>query len=597
MKIVMIGESPSMATGFGGQTRLVCEGLAEQGHEIFLICESVPLPLIKWNHGVTELRLKDLLNTDLVDANVHMLAPDAVIVFGYTGFVAHQLGMRAAPRNCPVYYWLPYEGSSLPTRMSTEFRGAPDNLFMHLSKFASRLWEPIIKTPLVVPHMVDTDIWKYDPNFGAVERSELRRKYAKRFRYPLFDDMFIVYNSDRNIWHKRWDATYDYVRRLAKLMPDKDVVLLAHTKKIQTLQKGHPAGYDMLRLEKTYNLDGQVCYTDFDWSRQLQPSELVELMRLCDIRISTSSGEGFGIIAIEAAAIGKLQIVNNITTMPELLYVDNPMLVEPAMMEEKAESLWPIPNVDAMAQRTLELIDNPKMAQHGIDAARANVQDIYAKEKVIKNLDAVIKQVHENTTPEKLYYAYRWGYRHQHDSAQMFTDLAMTIDDILPQGSTVLEVGSFDGQFVKMCAEMGLGVSGMEEDEEALKNCVPRARPFIQPRPLLGEDWPKADVIVMTDMHDYFFETQGHDAVKHVYAQLIYYNWAFIRHRPRFTWGQPSFNAEVCRTWLEAQGMVRREDLEGVYRNKTKMFDHEIWCQTALEDFRPLSLEEANDGT
>ena len=173
-----------MPTGFGQQTRVLLEQFARHGHEPVLLAASVPMKPIPMK-GVTEWRYANIHDVDLLDRQLHVLSPDVVFVFGCTAFISHYLKLRSAPMNCPVFYWLPYEGSVLPFTMKEEFHGTPNNTVIHLSEFAAELWEKHFQTEYIIPHAADTKIWQYDEDFGPADQKRLRRKWSERFKFPI----------------------------------------------------------------------------------------------------------------------------------------------------------------------------------------------------------------------------------------------------------------------------------------------------------------------------------------------------------------------------------------------------------------------------
>lgn len=578
MRIAMISESPSMPTGFGQQTRILAEGFVKSGHSVILLVASVPMEALDLP-GVTEWRYSNLSDCDNIDEQLNTLTPDIVLVFGCTAFVAHYLKLRTTPQNCPVFYWLPYEGSAVPHVYEYDFRGMPDNMAVHLSKFAKRLWGSHFITENVIPHGYDPDVWEYKPEFSPDDREALRREYSEKFKFPLWADDFIVANVDRNIWHKRWDATFDYIRRLQKEMPDRRVVLLAHTKKKQEEGGGHPPGFDLGYMEKRYGLQGRVCYSGFDWTGGLDRTEICDMIRLCDIRISTSEGEGFGIPTVETAAIGKLQIVNNHTTMPELLGPGNPMLVSPAMTEEKMLSLWAVPNVAAMVTQTMEFVNEPHLATHAIESARLRVEERYTIDTVVGQFLRLFELAQELNAPDDLYQEFRWGLEHGTEIVRVFSDLSKACLE-LDKGDRVLNVGAFDGRFIDIASEFGCRVVGIESDEKALGRCSQRAKAVIRPQ-AWTDDWPVADTVVITDMHDQWYEQGGQELVQEMFARASKYEWLVLRVLPRYKWrnyiSSPVMSPDMIYQILRANFMERREDLESELKVKHKYFDHQVW--------------------
>lgn len=363
MKIVLLGESPHYPSGFGQQIRLLAEGLRDAGHSIVLITPPPPAPAAI--RGVEELEL-ETVDSSVLDQRLEEIGPDRVICFWHADMVKQFARLSA---DYPTFFWLPWEGSTLPDFSGAFGRIGPDRV-VHLSQFARRLWLRDTNSRVIIPLGIDFD------TFRPQDRDELRRKWAPRL--GLRDDSFVVLNVDRNIWHKRWDATFDFVRRLERMIKS-PVQLIAHTKRVEK-KTGDASGFDLDELECVYRIKGRVVYTGFDWNNALSQQELAELYHICDFRISTSMGEGFGLPTAEVAACGVPQIVNNTTTMPEVLSPSSEALIAPAMSEFRNGVLYQVPDVAAMVERarlmSVQRIDT--------DSDRVHVLSRFSKQSMIE---------------------------------------------------------------------------------------------------------------------------------------------------------------------------------------------------------------------
>jgi len=584
-RLVILGETPAMPTGFGQQTRLVCEGMVKKGWEVFLLTQAVPMKPIKMT-GVEEWRYANIHDVDLMDRVMHALKPDAVFAFGCTGTIAHYCQLRAAPANIPVFYWLPYEGSAVPKEARKMFRGMPRNRVIHLSNFARDMWagprseddkKPIVESDIVIPHAVDLSLFEHQPD---LDRTHARREWSKRLRFPLFDDAVVVINMDRNIWHKRWDATYDFVNRLQEKMPDREVLLIAHSKMIQTQERGHPPGYSLPHLETAYGLQGRVAYTYFDWGNGFEREEIAEMIRLADLRLTTSEGEGFGIPTIETASLGIPQIVNKHTCMSELLPEGSPFLVDPAMMEDNMGSLWAIPDVREMANRAAHLLNNPDETKKHTEAARDFVSDRFEADNVCGQFDELFRRACQRSR-DSIWVESRWGFQKQADIDTVFSELGRAISKV-QHAPKVLEIGSFTGQFLDKLVEYGIPCSGIEWNEQAINEMSNRSRMYLRhrsPDPNGSEGrWPNADVVVLTDQLELLYSLGGIELVESCFTEACRYPWVFARFRPAYQWGQPLVDPTGCRGMLKQGGLTRRPDLEKAIREHVaKWFEHEIW--------------------
>lgn len=590
MKILIVGESPAMPTGFGQQCRLLVEGFLSNGHEVVLMAGAVKAPKFK-HGGYTEWRFQNIHDLPSLERQIHSVAPDVCLCFGCTAFIMNMINVRQLPMNCPVFYWLPYEGSKLPESYKRGFSGMPSNTIIHLTSYAKDLWSDVVTSDLIIGHGVNGSIWKYNPAFDSEAKNNLRKKWSIKLKAPMWDDDLVILNSDRNIHHKRWDATMDYISKLKKLTRRR-VVLLAHTKPHEKGDTGHPEGWNIPELVKNYGLDDNVIFTGFDWYKCLTREELVELYRICNFRLSTSMGEGFGVPTAEAAMIGTPQILNGHTSLPEILGADNPMLVEPAMRESRMDSLWNVPNTSAMAQRTLELLENPDLLAFATESARMRVNHNYSHIKVTNHFLMLFKSAIESNDKTNLFYNFRWGYRQQGVHAHIMGDCGRVASK-LNNTPKVLEIGSHDGKFLEICSEFGLNCKGIESDALAIARANLRVQKQIIKVESYKDPWPEANILVVTDMQDGWL-----DDVEKMFEKIAEYDWALIRFDPRRRWGLPSYeNVEKLRAILISKGMNRRRDIEKIM-NELPNFAHEVWHRNGgLDVGLPRKVQEFKELT
>jgi glycosyltransferase involved in cell wall biosynthesis len=110
-------------------------------------------------------------------------------------------------------------------------------------------------------------------------------------------------------------------------------------------------------------------------------AELAEYYNLCDVFAMPSSGEGFGIVFLEAVACGRPVIAGNAGGAAEaVLKGDIGLMVEPRQVEEVAQAVlrclrgdWPRHLKDPEAVR------NRMLAVYGKEAFGARVRDLVSR--------------------------------------------------------------------------------------------------------------------------------------------------------------------------------------------------------------------------
>lgn len=529
--------------------------------------------------------LQNLMEPVVVDRALAQIQPDLVIVFYHTALIQKLANLQYAPANCPVYFWTPYEGSYLPDDTRNAFIGVPEDRFIHLSDFAQNLWADSVKSKYVIPHTYDPEVFKYvGPN--STRKESLREKFSRRFRHHIEPNATVVLNLDRNIWHKRWDACFDYVRQL-QTKTDSYVQLIAHTMtQASHSDTGHPPMFDLKKLETFYGIEGRVIYTDFNWGKGLTPLELAELYELCDIRVSMSMGEGFGVLNLEASAVGCPQVVNGCTNLPEI-YGDSDYLIEPAFQEEKLGSLWQVPNVRKMVERSVDLLNR----DCEVESQRLweRVESKFSMRKAGYLWEKLLAE--STLTPRiECWYKHRFGYNQSVYAQKYMSNLPKVCFALVGTYPKVFEIQSFDGRFVVACAESGFVINAIESDAEAIKRMPTIAKRYVSNRSS-SDGWPEADVVVLTDAFESILEFEGIGAVNTVLEKLATYKWVLMRRGFSHRWGTVPIEPESVGLRLIELGMTRRTDLEDLVRqNILADFSHEIWSKDADTSVIPIKL-------
>jgi len=572
----------AMPSGFGQQTRLVCEGLAERGHDVTVVCSAGPkFDARELPENLREWRFENIYDIALIERLAERLRPDVVVLFWCLKANLALLSAPTIPANAEFCMWMPWEGSTLPAGVGR--LGMPKDRFVHLSQFSRDLWSPVVDSNVVIPHGVPLDDFLFLPfDERGLQALEMRQEWGRRLRYCFPDNALVLLNTDRNMPHKRWDATFDIARRVKAA--GREVVLVAHTHKSE----------ELLRMENLYGLSGNVCYTNFGWDRGLSRSDLAGLFHLCDFRLSTSMGEGFGVPYCEAMATGTPQVVNKTTTVSEILGEDSPWAVPPATSVYRDGSLWQAPDAAAMAERVLELAESPQLVASRVERDWVDVCAWFSEARVQGLWGDYVEKL-AATDKGALWYANRWGWGFRRENLLRLHAAAEAVKKIAG-ANPVVEVGSFDGTFLELALEKGVAVTGIEPDLHARAKCGERAKTFLEPEEVgYNNEWPSAFLVVATDVWCELFAEGGMEHVDSVLAQICRYQWAVLRFKGSNRWGVDFAGVEGCREFLMEHGMTRREDLEKMLRKGfDENLEHEIWMHGGDTSVVPTGLLKKN---
>lgn len=152
-----------------------------------------------------------------------------------------------------------------------------------------------------------TDFTKFFP----LDKSECREELG------VPDDLFIVFNGNRNQPRKRIDLTIKAFIKFAKNKPDAKLWLNMGKKDL---------GWDLVPLFKRvardegYDPTSRLILTSphFSCENCLPIEKLNKVYNACDIGINTCIGEGWGLVNTEHAAAGVAQLVPDHTSCKEI---------------------------------------------------------------------------------------------------------------------------------------------------------------------------------------------------------------------------------------------------------------------------------------
>lgn len=221
---------------------------------------------------------------------------DVVMIYNDIGIVLNF--MKAW---CPPRLWV---------YLDTVCEGIPPALLKHLEERAEKVflfsphWRMVydFKQARVLEHGVDTQVFK------PVDASEIRKKMN------LPEDAIVFLNANRNSKRKRMDLTISAFVQLCKRKPDLPIYLcLLTANELGGYYDFQSLIYHECRKHDYFPASKRILVVDT--SKIVMTDEAVnEFYALADIGVNTSSGEGYGLTALEHASLGKPQVL---TALPQ----------------------------------------------------------------------------------------------------------------------------------------------------------------------------------------------------------------------------------------------------------------------------------------
>lgn len=200
-----------------------------------------------------------------------------------------------------------------------------------------------------------TDFQKFFP----LDKAECRQALG------VPEDVFIVFNGNRNQPRKRIDLTIKGFIRFAKDKPNARLWLNMGQKDL---------GWDIIPLFKRvardegFNPEGKLILTSphFSTINCLPVEQLNKVYNACDIGINTCIGEGWGLVNTEHAATGVVQVVPDHTSCKEI-FNDIPRIAIESWEVDRNYGLDRAqPSPDSLAEILTWYYENPeKRAENG----------------------------------------------------------------------------------------------------------------------------------------------------------------------------------------------------------------------------------------
>ncbi|KKM21429.1 hypothetical protein LCGC14_1635470, partial [marine sediment metagenome] len=201
-----------------------------------------------------------------------------------------------------------------------------------------------------VPVGIDTvfrQVWKTQE-----EKNKLKLKIG------FSEDTFVIgLAGDIKGHRKSWAENIEGI----KIFKDKNPNLKLGIYILTNLSKIKGADFKVLEIIKKYGLTDNTSHIEqYKYLKGITTSELNQLYNSFDVYLSASRGEGYGLMYVEANAVGTPVIGTNFTSMPQV--IKNGYLAEYGYLEMSQQiSKQAVPDPKSIAEK-LELVlkDNNK---------------------------------------------------------------------------------------------------------------------------------------------------------------------------------------------------------------------------------------------
>ncbi len=312
MRILWISDSPDTPSGFGNVTRFVCDGLARRGHNVSIIGWQSREEQT-WN-GCKVFPASGVLGSRSLYPFLVRHRPEIVIALGDV-------------------WWLPYF-SAPHVRRQMELTDTPWSLYFPIDGDMEGGGLP----PSWIQLLNEVDIPIAMSEFGrhAASQSGVNCRYIphgvdRSFFYPPPDreqakaeveaqGKFLILSDSRNQPRKMLPRLLDVFAKFAAGRPD--VLLHLHTDPEDEFTKSGIYSYDVRADLRHLGIESQVRFTPgmkVERGGGVPLSQLAAYYRAADIHLLASSGEGFGLPTLQAAAAGAVPMAGDYSASRELV--------------------------------------------------------------------------------------------------------------------------------------------------------------------------------------------------------------------------------------------------------------------------------------
>jgi len=315
MNILWLSDSPMTVTGYATISWNICNKLTEAGHNVYFIGhnyigQSIPPGMEIGDKDKTKFKFTILGGSPkpyAQDLLIPYIKKYNIDVFGILldTFMTYPwlINLDFSPAKT-IFYYPSDGGGGMPLGCENILKKV--NCPVAMARFGMRQVKELYDMDTkYIPHAIDNSI--YYPLLPE-DKEKCKAKFGLQGK-------FVVGCVQRNQGRKMPDRM---IKSFAEFCKDKpDAILFLHTDPYDVA-----APFDLMQLINRYKLHNRVIFSGMNFFNGFDYKTMNEVYNAMDVFLLTTSGEGFGIPIIEAAACGIPSVVTDYTTTKELLIED-----------------------------------------------------------------------------------------------------------------------------------------------------------------------------------------------------------------------------------------------------------------------------------
>ena len=297
MKVLILGDSPLMSTGFGRVNLMAAKAFIKKGWEVGAVTG------LQFEAKDTDLPIKQFVPEKkdpmglyaAVDA-MREWEPDFIYCTGDPGS-ASSYGL-VTPERIPHLFYIPIEGEPI---VAPEWRELLTKVnWMSVTEYGAKIAQRDLGVTVPwVYHGVDTEVFHPDEDRRAFWRDALG-----------WGDKFVVMTVAANVRRKQHPRLFEAMKTIKQKYRNSDIVVYDHTVPFQNYWL---EGWNLPVITQAFGVHDEVIFNPFlssfgdsipDDSRSSKVPSLADLYRASDLFVLPSQVEGFGLPIVEAMASG-----------------------------------------------------------------------------------------------------------------------------------------------------------------------------------------------------------------------------------------------------------------------------------------------------
>lgn len=312
MRVLWISDSPDTPSGFGNVTRFICGGLAQRGHAVNILgWQSVEQ--MDWN-GCGVYPASGVLGSSSLFPFLVRHRPEIVIALGDVWwmpyFSAPHIRRQMLLTDTPWALYFPIDGDMAGGALPPSWIGLLQevDIPIAMSEFGRATARHGGVECSYIPHGVDRSVF-YPP----ADRDQAKREVDAEGR-------FLVLSDSRNQPRKMLPRLLEIFARFAAGRPD--ALLHLHTDPEDEFTRSGIYSYDVRADVRHLGIEAQVRFTPGHSMKArggVPLAQLAAYYRAADVHLLASSGEGFGLPTLQAAAAGAVPMAGAYSASLELV--------------------------------------------------------------------------------------------------------------------------------------------------------------------------------------------------------------------------------------------------------------------------------------